>query len=151
MRYGTGFGEVGEDGVFTDALGNTYDLVETFPTVEDYAANIFGAYEYDLTAAFPTESADGTDVLPLVNSDFIGYWGPLDEAMGGAGVPNIAGIVKVDDYTVEVTVNGYSAPAVYSILGIQVTRCTITVMRPNTIMRTTCSVLTMATCPNSKA
>jgi peptide/nickel transport system substrate-binding protein len=41
--------------------------------------------------------------------------------MGGEGVPNISGIVKVDDYTVEVTVNGYSAPAVYSILGIQVT------------------------------
>ena len=115
-----GFGEVGEDGVFTDALGNTYDLVETFPTVEDYAANIFGAYEYNLTEAFPAESADGTDVLPLVNGDFIGYWGPLDEAMGGEGVPNIAGIVKVDDYTVEVTVNGYSAPAVYSILGIEV-------------------------------
>ena len=57
----------------------------------------------------------------FVNSDFIGYWGPLDEAMGGAGVPNIAGIVKVDDYTVEVTVNGYSAPAVYSILGIEIT------------------------------
>ena len=116
-----GFGGVEEDGSFTDALGNTYDLVDTFPTVEDYAANIFGAYEYDLTAAFPAESADGTDVLPLVNSDFIGYWGPLDESMGGEGVPNIAGIVKVDDYTVEVTVNGYSAPAVYSILGIQVT------------------------------
>ena len=117
-----GFGEVSEeDGSFTDALGNTYDLVESFPTVEDYAANIFGAYEGDLTAAFPAESADGVDVLPLVNSDFIGYWGPLDEAMGGAGVPNIAGIVKVDDYTVEVTVNGYSAPAVYSILGIEIT------------------------------
>ena len=40
--------------------------------------------------------------------------------MGGEGVPNIAGIVKVDDYTVEVTVKGFSAPAVYSILGIDV-------------------------------
>ena len=41
--------------------------------------------------------------------------------MGGTGVPNISGIVKVDDYTVEVTVKGFSAPAVYSILGINVT------------------------------
>ena len=46
---------------------------------------------------------------------------PQDESMGGTGVPNIAGIVKLDDYTVEVTVNGFSAPAVYSILGIHVT------------------------------
>ena len=59
--------------------------------------------------------------LGNVNSDFIGFWGPQDEAWVAEGVPNISGIEKVDDYTVEVTVNGYSAPAVYSILGIQVT------------------------------
>jgi peptide/nickel transport system substrate-binding protein len=41
--------------------------------------------------------------------------------MGGTGVPNIAGIKKLDQYTVEVTTNGYEAPAVYSILGIQIT------------------------------
>jgi peptide/nickel transport system substrate-binding protein len=40
--------------------------------------------------------------------------------MGGAGVPNISGIVKVDDYTVEVTTNGFEAPAVYSILGLPI-------------------------------
>ena len=35
-----------------------------------------------------------------------------------AGVPNIAGIKKIDDYSVEVQVKGFSAPAVYSILGL---------------------------------
>ncbi len=35
-------------------------------------------------------------------------------------MPNISGIKNID-YTVEVTVNGFSAPAVYSILGISVT------------------------------
>jgi len=116
-----GFGEVGEDGVLTAASGATWDLVDTFPTVEDYKNEILLAYGYDIEEAFPFESADGTDVLANVRSDFIGYWGPLDETMGDEGVPNIAGIVKVDDYTVEVTVNGFSAPAVYSILGIQIT------------------------------
>lgn len=101
--------------------GTVWDLVETFPTVEDYKNEILLAYGYDIEAAFPYESADETDVLANVRSDFIGYWGPLDESMGDEGVPNISGIVKVDDYTVEVTLNGYSAPAVYSILGIQVT------------------------------
>lgn len=115
-----GFGEVGEDGVFTAPSGATFDLVDSFPTFEDYKAEILAAYEYDIQEAFPYESADGVDVYANVKSDFIGYWGPLDESMGGEGVPNISGIVKVDDYTVEVTVNGYSAPAVYSILGIQV-------------------------------
>jgi peptide/nickel transport system substrate-binding protein len=41
--------------------------------------------------------------------------------MGDEGVPNIAGIKKLDDYTIEVTLNGFSAPAVYAILGIDVT------------------------------
>ncbi len=116
-----GFGSMEDDGSFTSATGQTWDLVENFPTVQDYANEIVAAYEGDIAAAFPYESADGTDVLALVKSQWIGFWGPMDEAMGGQGVPNIAGIVKVDDYTVEVTVNGFSAPAVYSILGISVT------------------------------
>ena len=116
-----GFGGVEDDMSFTDAVGNTYDLVEVFPTIEDYAAVIEEAYGGDLAEAFPYESADGVDVLTKVKSQWIGYWGPMDEAMGGQGVPNISGIVKLDDYTIQVTVNGFSAPAVYSILGVQVT------------------------------
>jgi peptide/nickel transport system substrate-binding protein len=116
-----GFGEVGEDGVFTALSGAAFDLVDSFPTLEDYKDEIIAAYEWDIQEAFPYESADGADVYANVKSDFIGYWGPLDESMGGEGVPNISGIVKVDDYTVEVTVNGFSAPAVYSILGVSVT------------------------------
>jgi peptide/nickel transport system substrate-binding protein len=117
-----GFGGV-EDGVMTAPYTEkTWNLAEgEYPTLEDYKDEIIAGYEGDLSAAFPAESADGVDVYPAVKGSFIGYWGPLDETMGGEGVPNISGIVKVDDYTVQVTVNGYSAPAVYSILGIQVT------------------------------
>lgn len=100
--------------------GTTYDLKTAFPTVEDYYNETYAAYEGDPVAYAGVESANGVDVLGNVNSAFIGFWGPQDEAMGGAGVPNITGIKKVDDYTVEVTLNGFSAPAVYSILGIQV-------------------------------
>lgn len=115
-----GYGEVA-DGVFTAApSGTTYDMVTAFPTLEDYYNETYAAYEGDPVAYASVESANGVDVLGNTNSKFIGFWGPQDEAMGGEGVPNIAGIVKVDDYTVEVTTNGYSAPAVYSILGIQV-------------------------------
>ncbi|QRN83064.1 ABC transporter substrate-binding protein [Chloroflexota bacterium] len=116
-----GFGGVEDDMSFTDSSGNNFDLVEVFPTVEDYAVAIEEAYGGDLAEAFPYESADGVDVLPKIKSQWIGYWGPMDEAMGGEGVPNIAGIVKIDDYTVQVTLNGFEAPAVYSVLGIQAT------------------------------
>ncbi|MBG0784354.1 MAG: ABC transporter substrate-binding protein [Anaerolineaceae bacterium] len=109
------------DGVLTTiCTEKTFDLVDTFPTVADQAESLVCYYDGDAAAAMLSETPNGIDIDANVRSAFIGYWGPLDEAMGGTGVPNIAGIVKVDDYTVEVTVNGYSAPAVYSILGIEV-------------------------------
>jgi len=114
-----GFGGV-EEGVYTGPSGATWTLAEATPTIDDYVSELLFAYEGDIQAAFPYESVNGVDVVANVKTDFIGYWGPLDESMGDEGVPNIAGIVKVDDYTVEVTVNGFSAPAVYSILGITV-------------------------------
>lgn len=40
--------------------------------------------------------------------------------VGGDPVDYISGIEKLDDYTVSVTTYGYEAPAIYSILGIQV-------------------------------
>jgi peptide/nickel transport system substrate-binding protein len=113
-----GFGEINEEGALvTYVTESTFDLVENFPTYEDYYTETFEAYGGDPVEYAAVESAVGADVLGNTNSKFIGYWGPLDESMGGEGVPNIAGIVKLDDYTVEVTVNGYSAPAVYQILG----------------------------------
>ena len=48
------------------------------------------------------------------------YKAAVDEA-GGEEVPNIEGIQKIDDYTVQIQVSGYEAPAVYSILGIPIT------------------------------
>lgn len=119
-----GFGAVGEDGLFADAAGlKTYDLVENFPTVEDYAAVIAAAYGDDIASLSKelagTEGFD--DIFGDAQSKLIRLYGPQDEAMGGQGVKYIEGIKKVDDYTIEVTVNGYSAPAVYSILGITIT------------------------------
>lgn len=116
-----GYGEINDEGQLVAPSGATFDLVETFPTIEDYYNETYAAYAGDPVEYAGVESASGADVLGTATSKFIGYWGPLDESMGGKGVPNISGIVKVDDYTVEVTVNGFSAPAVYSILGVNVT------------------------------
>ena len=97
------------------------DLVETFPTMEDYIAEVMAVYENDIKEAFPKESANEIDVFKDAQAAFIGEWGPKDESMGGEGVANISGIKKIDEYTVEVTTKGYEAPAVYSILGISIT------------------------------
>ncbi|MBQ7602150.1 MAG: hypothetical protein IJU49_08335, partial [Lachnospiraceae bacterium] len=116
-----GFGGPTEDGQFKDKLGNVYDLKETFPTVEDYYENIYEDYEADLDTAWTTEAANGEDPHGTTDSWFILEYGSKDAAMGGQGVPNVAGIKKLDKYTVQVVTEGYEAPAVYSILGISIT------------------------------
>ena len=117
-----GFGSFNEDGTFTNGI-DTWDLTTTFPTLEDYYKATFAKYAGDDAAFFGTEATgdEPGDVKTMADGNFILTWGPKDEAMGGQGVKYIEGIKKIDDYTIEVTVNGYSAPAVYSILGISIT------------------------------
>jgi hypothetical protein len=63
--------------------------------------------------------------------------------MGGKGVPNIAGIKKLSDTSVEVTVEGFDATAIYS-LGVSVSPSTITASEQYDYA-TTSSALTSAT------
>lgn len=115
-----GFGTKNEDGTFTTAAGKTYDLTSTFPTIDDYYESTYQAYGGDPDAYFGTEAADDTDVHGTTDTAFILQYGSKDEAMGGAGVPNISGIKKTGKYKVEVTTEGFEAPAIYSICGISV-------------------------------
>ena len=114
-----GFANVNEDGTLTTSDGKTFDLVETFPTVEDYYEATYAAYAGDIEAYLSVESATGatTDSINASTMSAIAAASGVDMS---AGVPNISGIKKLDDYTVEVKVNGFSAPAIYSILGIQI-------------------------------
>ena len=114
-----GFGGLNDDGTFA-ANGKTFDLVETFPTIEDYYEATYAAYAGDINAYLTTESAVGA-TTDAINTAFMSK---LAEAQGvdmTAGVPNISGIKKLDDYTVEVKVKGFSASAVYSICGLAIT------------------------------
>ena len=118
-----GFAEGFNDaGLFVDALGNTYDFAAgQYPTIDDYYANTYAAYEGSVDAFAAVEAPNGEDPHSANDSAFILEFGSKDEAMGGNGVPNISGITKLDDYTVQVVVNGFDAAAVYSILAIPVT------------------------------
>lgn len=118
-----GFGELAE-GVFTAPSGKTWTLTgEDFPTAEDYYNELHAAYKGDPQNYWATENAgdvDGSDVYGTVHDAFIGEWASKDEGMAEGGIPNISGIKKLDDYTVEIKTKGYEAPAVYSLLGIDI-------------------------------
>jgi peptide/nickel transport system substrate-binding protein len=118
--YGT-LDPAAEEKVLTAPSGKTFNLTKgEFPTLDDYYAETLTAYTGDIAAYAGVESPDGVDLLQITKDAFIGLWGPKDVSMGGKGVPNVSGIKKLDKYTVEVKTAGYEAPAVYSILGIQV-------------------------------
>lgn len=116
-----GFANPNEDGSLTTSVtGATFDLVNTFPTVDDYYAETVAAYGGDIEAYLSVESATGT-TTDAVNNETMSL---LAEAAGvdlSAGVPNVSGIKKLDQYTVEVKVKGFSAPAVYTICNLQIT------------------------------
>ncbi len=115
-----GFGGV-ENGVFTTSDGVSFNLAEgERPTIENYFNATYAAYNADIDAYLGTESAVGatTDGIAADLMKKVAVDQGVDME---AGVPSIAGIKRVDDYTVEVQVKGFSAPAVYSILGLNIT------------------------------
>ena len=105
--------------IFKDSNGKTYDLVNTFPTLDDYYEACKAAYGGDPEAYWAVEAADSDSVIDVAKTKFISEAGSADPGMSG-GVTSVAGITKLDEYTVEVKTNGYSAPAVYSICGLQI-------------------------------
>jgi len=95
---------------FTDALGTTYDMTSKVPTVADYWANIFGAYEGDLDA-IEAETA-GSALADLIKSEFVRIEGPKDAESGGE-ITNISGIVKTGTYSMTVTTTDFDATTIY--------------------------------------
>lgn len=99
--------------------GKTWDLVNTFPTIDDYYEECKAAYEGDPEAYWSTEKADNSNVIDAAKMSFISTLGAADPSSTGS-VTSISGIKKLDEYTVEVKTKGYSAPAVYSVCGLQI-------------------------------
>lgn len=103
-------------GKYTD---KTWDLASSFPTIEDYYNECYAAFDGDPVKYWETSGVDDTDVYKSAQSAFILEWGPKDRALAGKGIANIEGIKKLDDYTVEITTNGYSDTDIYT-LGVTV-------------------------------
>ena len=114
-----GFGDVSEDfTTLTTAAGEAIAVEEV--TNDDYYEAAAAKYGNDFAAYLDAgESATGT-TLDALNASTMSAIAAASGVDMSAGVPNISGIKKLDDYTVEIKVQGFSAPAIYSILGIQV-------------------------------
>ena len=90
-------------------------------TLDDLYAAAVAKYAGDFEAYLGAgESATGT-TADAINTELMSGLAAAAGIDTSAGVPNISGITRVDDYTLEVKVKGFSAPAVYSILGLNIT------------------------------
>ncbi len=118
-----GFGEFNEDGTFSDVAGlGTWDLQTTFPAVDDFIAATKADYENDHITFFDEECTNDEpwSIAEYARNNLIRKYGPQDEAMQGQAVTSIEGIKMLDDYNIELTLEGYSAPAIYDLFMVQV-------------------------------
>ena len=109
-----GFGSLGDDGTFTSAVtGTNWTLKDgDFPTLEDYYNETVEAYGGDIVEYAGVESP-GDSAADKLKDKFIRTEGPKDPSLGEEGIPNIAGIKKLSNTEVEITVEGFDASAVY--------------------------------------
>lgn len=120
---GKTFEEVGESPALKIILGAGlwgFTVEGDEPTIEDLYASVFAQYGGDFDTYISKETAVGNN-SDAINSALMTAAAVAAGVDTSAGVPNVSGIKRVDDYTLEVQVKGFSAPAVYSILGLPIT------------------------------
>lgn len=88
------------------------------PTMDDFIANVKAMYG-DVFVFVQKELQKSIETS--LKDKFVTDWGQKDSEATGEKVKSISGIKKIDDYTVEVTLKGFSAPAIYQVLGVYVT------------------------------
>ncbi|NMA95665.1 MAG: ABC transporter substrate-binding protein [Clostridiales bacterium] len=119
-----GFGELDEDGKFTDAMGNEYDLAEDTIDAKIYWENILDAYGYDLDEdeGINAEKAGDANVEDYVKEAYIAAEGRVE-----GGVDSISGIttgtVKSEDGVerefIKIVLEGVDPTAIFK-LGVTV-------------------------------
>ena len=97
------------------------------PTYEDFYAETNALYENNMDKFIEVEfdGMDSKSIADKANGDladnFISEYGTKDDSAATEGIKSIAGIKKTGKYSIEITVKGYSAPAIYQIFGLEIT------------------------------
>ena len=91
-----------ENGSFTSNSGQTWNMVDEFPTEEDLFNEMYAAYKGDAEQYWLIEGIGRTDMLAAVENDVVRRWAAEDKDWRGR-IDFISGIEKTDDNTVNVT------------------------------------------------
>ncbi len=106
---------LGDDGLFYDASGKTYDLKNgQYPTVEEYWALIFDSYGYDLSDEGINYETAGTSISTFIGDTLMADYPELAVSVQtGDSAASISGIEKTGDYALRVTMDSLDATAIY--------------------------------------
>ena len=106
-----------EDSVATTAATWGFELAED-ATVEDFFAAIVDAYGYDISDDGMNAESAGTSMTDFLTEAVGGEEAMLELQKGietGEGAPNISGLTRVDDYTVNIHMTEFDATAIYNV------------------------------------
>ena len=96
-EWAWGYAEgIGDDGLFRDAAGNTFDFAAgRYPTVEEYWNMILDTYGYDLSDEGINYDSTGTAISTFIGDTIIEKYPDLAAVVRtGDSAPNISGIEK---------------------------------------------------------
>ncbi len=105
---------LGEDGLFYDAAGNSYDLAAgKYPTVDEYWTMILDTYGYDLSDDGINYETANTSISTFIGDTLIAEYPELAKSVQtGNSLKYISGIEKTGDYAVRVTMDSLDATAI---------------------------------------
>ena len=106
-----------EDSVAACAANWGYELAED-ATADDFFAAFVDAYGYDLSDEGINLETAGTSITDFIAEAVGGEEAMLDLTKGiqtGEGAPNVSGLTRIDDYTVNLHMTEFDATAIYNV------------------------------------
>ena len=97
-------GELQPDGSFVGLSGNSWNLIDEFPTTQDLFDEMYALYKGDAEQYWLIEGVGRANMLAAVENDLIRQWAAEDPDWQGT-VESISGIERIDDRTVAITLD----------------------------------------------
>lgn len=93
-----------EDGSFTSVSGTVWNMVDEFPTAEDFYKEMYAAYNGDAEQYWRIEGVGRSNMLEAVENDVVMRWASADPDWRGS-VNSIEGIQTIDAQTIGITLD----------------------------------------------
>jgi len=116
--YAWGFADKADAGGITDAAGKSYNLTDTYPAMDDFTAAVNAKYDTGYKGASEGGEFDGVSGATAYADFVAGLVNDMVAANPDAvkrSVTNISGIKRINDYEVQIVVDGYDASAVFKL------------------------------------